>query len=150
MSARKCTPEVIDTVQFGSAPIYRDCDVEKPAKLKHKEKPKYRLADGVPCARVEMLFVVDTSGKVVTGSASLVSTTEPEYALLVLASLDKWRFEPAKREKAPVPQLVLIEQKLSAGSVKVPFVVGRMTAADQVFAGSPSTRNAAAMQCVLR
>ena len=149
-SERKCTPAVIDSVQFGSAPVYRDCDVDKPVKLKHEERPKYRLADGVQCARVEMLFVVDSSGKVVTGSATLVSTTEPEYAILLLASLDEWRFEPAKREKAPVAQVVLVEQKISASSAKVPFTVGRITAEDRAFSPPPPTQNQAAMQCKLR
>jgi hypothetical protein len=125
---RKCTTAEIDTVQYGSA-VYRDCEVEKPAKLKHEERPVYRLAAGVQCARVEMLFVVDTTGSVVTNSATLVSTTEPEYAILVLASLSKWRYEPARREKAAVSQLVLARHSLE-GNKMVKFSVGPRRADD--------------------
>ena len=126
-SKRNCTPAVIDTVRYGSVPINRDCDVEKPAKLKHDEEPSYRLPKDVQCVVVEMLFVVDSTGKVVTGSASVVTTNDPEYAELMVTSLPKWRYEPARKDKKPVAQLVWTRNPRAATS----FSVGRLTDASE-------------------
>lgn len=135
-SKRKCTPAVIDTMHY-AASVYRDCDVEKPAKLKHEERPDVRNATA-GCIQVDMLFIVDSTGKVVPGTASLQSTNEPDYALLVLASLGKWRYEPARREKAPVAQLVLARHSVQ-NRLKVVVSTTRPRITDRAPPGGPQS-----------
>ena len=104
---RPCHPEVVDTQQYGAS-VNRDCDTDRPAILTHEEQPPYRFPRNVSCGIVELSFIVDSSGIIMPSTAALISTNAPEYAMLVVASLSKWRYEPAMLNGKPVAQLVMV------------------------------------------
>ena len=100
--------------------VYRDCSVDKKARPASLPSVPYNPSGGQTCARAVVDVVVDSAGLPVTPTARVVRTTDPSYALAVVASLDATRYEPAVKDGQRVPQLVRIEQAFSVGRIVVP------------------------------
>jgi hypothetical protein len=118
---RRCTGGAIDSAWTSGAPVYRDCDVERPARQRSMPRPSFVAPSGVECAIAEVEFVVDSLGRVEVATARVVSTNAPEFAARVLAGLDRARYAPAQREGREVRQLVVARVVRESG--RRPFVV---------------------------
>lgn len=83
--------------------------VEIPVVL-DKRSPLPRFPQSLKHAGVEgmarLSFVVDTLGRVELGTAQVVESTHPAFALAVQATLPRLRFSPARVGGRPVRQLV--------------------------------------------
>ena len=96
-----------DSVFAVGKPVYRDCAVERRARLTATVPPDYRPA--VPrtgCYSVDVEFVVDTLGKPELATAQIVRTNDQAFADAVFATLGRWKYEPAMRGGTLVRQIV--------------------------------------------
>lgn len=106
----KCTGTAPDSVMLLSGVVYRDCDVDKPAKRKGGE-PKFRFqpnGGGVPresCYTAEFQFVIDTTGTIEPASVRPSPTNDRDLEEAVSAVLGTMRFEPARLGQEPVRQV---------------------------------------------
>ena len=119
----KCSVAEIDAARYGAGPVYRDCDVDRAAKLKKQSRPRADLPDDVPCAIAELEFAVDETGRPVEGTALVVETNLPALAEATARSLGEWRYEPAMKGGAAVRQAV--RARVARSNEKRPFVVAR-------------------------
>lgn len=56
--------------------------------------------------RVDVQFVVDTTGRPLAGTVRVLRSTHPAFAEVVRAAVPEWRFRPARVGGRPVKQLV--------------------------------------------
>ena len=119
VASANCAPIAIDSVRFGSAPVYAACQVQLPAKLKRTSKPSVVFPNGVRCLVAELEFVVDETGTPVPATAVVLSATNATYGASVLQRLSQWRYAPAERAGVPVRQLVV--DRLAIRDERVPF-----------------------------
>ncbi len=133
--SRACEPSLVDSSRYTVSPLYRNCDVDVPAKLKHQPEPPYDFPPGVGCATTELTFVVDTTGKWIPGTQAVEFADDDEYAKVLIKSLSDWRYQPAILNGKPVAQLVYV--KFARQNGRVPFSVGRLKPGDVV---APSSR----------
>ncbi len=118
-----CTRIPIDTMQFGRSPIFRDCEVDKPARRTKQPGLSFTFPSSLHCAIADLEFIVAADGTPVAETARVLTTNEPRFGTSLLKSLPKWRYIPAQRGDSAVAQLVQEHVALSDG--KVPFVAGR-------------------------
>jgi hypothetical protein len=110
-----------DSVFIRGGPIYRDCAVDRTARLTNTVHADYRPSTPRPgCYAADIEFVVDTTGKIETGTARVVRANDTQFAESVIASLPAWKYEPANRDGKLVRQLVSSHQSISAVLVRVP------------------------------
>lgn len=126
---RECAP--LPTEYQSYEGLYRDCAVHQKARLiTGPSRPDFSrlqpLATSTAgCYTAEYQFVVDEKGLPVQRSLRLVRTNSPTYADAIQETLTGLRFEPAKKNGMPVPQLYDFDAKMS-------YTV--------VMGGSPSSR----------
>jgi hypothetical protein len=108
--------------------IYRDCEVDRPAKLKKDVKATFDFPRMLRCAIVEMEFAVDSSGLVVDSTARVLSSSNPEFAQLTRRTLSRWRYEPATKGGVAVQQVVRVRVARPDGRMRV--AIDRDPAAD--------------------
>ena len=111
-SKRKCTGTPPDTTMHLALPIYRDCEVDKPAKVRGEEpRPELSaLTTRAPrsgCLRAEFEFVVDSLGFVERTTVQPQSGNDRDLESAVSATLGQLRYEPARLDGHPVRQLVI-------------------------------------------
>lgn len=94
-------------------PVYRDCGVDRKARLTQDVPVDYRPATVARspsradmCYIAEVEFVVDTDGVPERESIRLIRSTDTAYGNAVLGTVTKWRFTPALKGDLPVRQLV--------------------------------------------
>lgn len=110
----RCTGTPIDPLVV-VGPVYRDCDVDRPARLRGSPpQPAWTprgsdLVDG-RCFRAEFQFVVDTLGAPDLSTLTAVSSSSTEYGEAVRATLRNLRYEPAILGGKPVRQIVVYRQ----------------------------------------
>lgn len=98
--------------------LYRDCAVDQKARLMTgPSRPDYsRLqplaTSSAGCYSAEYQFVVDEKGFPVQRSFRLLRTNSPTYADAIRETLPGLRFEPAKKNGIPVPQLYNYDAKM--------------------------------------
>jgi TonB family protein len=82
--------------------------VDDPVNVVHQPLPHYppALARASIAGRVELEYVVDTMGKVESGSLRTLRSTHPEFEAAARASVLAARFEPARLRGRLVRQLV--------------------------------------------
>lgn len=107
----RCTGTPVDPLVV-VGPVYRDCDVDRPARLRGNP-PRLNwtpsgsdLVDG-RCFRAEFQFIVDTLGVPDLSTLQAVSSNNGDYAEAVRASLSVLRYEPARLDGRPVRQIVV-------------------------------------------
>ena len=116
-----CVPTAIDTVRLGTAPLFRNCDVDEVARRRSAARPSFQFPQNLRCAIVELEFVVSAAGVPVEGTALVLTTNSPDFAEQVIKSLRRWRFRPAQKDGTPVAQLVHERYALADG--RIPFVI---------------------------
>lgn len=128
---KKCSGEPADSSLLAGGPIYRDCEVDKPAKLIGNE-PRPAMTSTPPttregCFYVEYQFIVNTEGQVELGTVEVRRNEMREFEDALRATLGQLRFQPAMKDGVAVRQVVIHRRGL-----------GIMTrVSGQAFAGAP-------------
>lgn len=118
-----CDLRPADSLFLEAGPVYRDCAVDRPARPVGPEiKPDF--ADLPGCQSVTLEFVVGPTGEPEIETARVESTNNEAFALAVLTTLPKWRYEPAQVDGAPVRQIVRADRFAGFVRVKVQPGVG--------------------------
>ena len=118
-SARaNCTLAAADSVYARSAPVYRDCAVDRPAQpvttpVNYTPPSGGRTQPGVTCYTAEVQFVVGVDGRPERGTTRLVRTNEPSLGNSLLQSIEGWRYSPAMLEGRPVRQIVRVSRSVA-------------------------------------
>ncbi len=107
---KTCHGTLPDSAYMETSPVYRDCDVDKPTKIKgNAPRVNYQPNfSGVPrdqCWAAGFEFVVDTNGVYERETVRTSPGNEPDLEDAVRATLDQLRFEPARRDNAKVRQV---------------------------------------------
>ena len=107
---RPCGGIAPDSAWLANGPVYRDCEVETPAK-RRGDPPRLaldpaRLGSDSACKRVTLVFVVDTRGTVELASVRATVSDHPDLEAAVRATLPALKYTPALRAKHPVRQVV--------------------------------------------
>jgi hypothetical protein len=107
---RTCEPVSAEFTLEGQS-VYRYCAVDRRARLSSRPIPYsyVPLAGRHRCSRASVDVVVDSTGRPIPETARIVRSTDPNFALAILQSLESARFEPAIKDGQPVAQLVRIE-----------------------------------------
>jgi hypothetical protein len=116
-----CAPVVADSARFGSAPVFAECEVERPATLRRSPKPRAPFPSGVRCLIAELEFVVDERGAPIASTAALLNATTPDFGAAALRSLGRWDYVPAQQKGVPVRQLVV--GRIAFKDARLPFVI---------------------------
>ena len=126
VASTPCEAVAADTTRFGAQPVYRECAVSKPATMRKVVEPKFDGDPGLTCASATLEFVVDANGRANPASVRVLTTNAGEFAKLLIASLEKWRFNPAELDKQKVAQLFLMDHsQLAANSrQRTAYIVG--------------------------
>jgi hypothetical protein len=127
----RCAGALPDSSWLAASPVYRDCEVDTPAKVRGQPP---RLSQDLlagdssqsGCLGTVLEFVVDSAGRVEPVTARVASADSPVLAQAILANLDRLRFTPARRAGQNVRQLVVYTRKVSTTvSATVPSVSTR-------------------------
>jgi hypothetical protein len=109
---RACTVQLPRGASSAAPPVYRDCDVDKPAQLRREGRIDFIPPAGVTrtgpwwCEQAEMTVLVDSTGRPEPATARVTATTSPEFAAALIGSLASARFRPAELDGRRVRQVV--------------------------------------------
>jgi hypothetical protein len=110
-----------DAVFAVGGPVYHDCAVDRAAHVTANVQSDYRPTPSrTTCYSADVEFVVDTAGKPETRTARVIRTNDQQFAESLLASLARWKYDPASRDGRLVRQIVVTHQAISATVVRVP------------------------------
>jgi hypothetical protein len=131
-SSRRCEP--VPDAFMRAGPVYRDCDVDQRA-VEPRPLPPLQYS-GVPktsCSKVVIDMVVDTLGKPVVSTVTVVRSTDPQWTEAIVSNVSGLRYKPARKNGLPVQQLVRYERVLTARVVSsaMPTRPGRATATEK-------------------
>ena len=117
-----CAPVPDDSAFRENGPVYRDCAVERAAKLTTPDarigyRPSTPPRQGTTCYFAVVEFVVDARGVPEMATARIVRTNETPFGHAVVASLPGWRYEPAVIGGLPVRQVVTERRDLALAVV---------------------------------
>lgn len=106
---RKCSGSEPDSSWMLLSPVYRDCDVDKPAKMRgspprlnYQPSPS-GMRDQCWVAAFE--FVIDTTGRIEPTTVLALPGNDVDLQEAVMATFDRMKWEPAKKDGQPVRQL---------------------------------------------
>ena len=130
---RRCNGDEIPTKLLEAGPIYRDCDVDRVARVRPPE-PELTLDISRPslregCFASEFQFEVDSTGMVVIATVELRRSNLPDLETAMRQTFATLRFEPAIKEGRPVRQWTVYRRAL-----------GIARAADRGFSSAPPPR----------
>lgn len=93
--------------------IYQESDVDDVPVLRSAPAPRYPrvMAEAGIAGRVTLSFVIDTTGRVVAGSAKVVESSHEAFVAAAEEAVYGSQFVPAKRRGMAVP--VLVRQTVS-------------------------------------
>lgn len=116
-NAKRCADTPVDSTN-PSAPVYRDCHVERKAHVLRQNNsgpvPVFTPAkDGPSCYRATFEFVVDTLGRPEVGTVRRVAATDAVYGTAMEAAIPSLFFEPARLHGVAVRQIVKFEPRLT-------------------------------------
>ena len=119
--AQACAAQPRDSIYAASGPVYRDCAVDTKAKLTNPDlRVNFQPPARSSCSSAEVEFVVGTNGRPELATARTLMTNNQAFADAVLASLDQWRYEPARRGGNPVRAIVTEKRAAATVVVRVP------------------------------
>jgi hypothetical protein len=110
-----CVPTRLDSAWLVAGTVYRDCDVDRPARLLNPTVPTNYLppADVIQrCLTALIYVVVDTHGTPELSTARIARTNAPEFARALLRTAQSWLFQPALKRGVPVRQVVAVGRSL--------------------------------------
>ena len=106
----KCEGLPPDSIELAGGMVYRDCDVDRPAKVRGSE-PRIAFqpqTSGIPrsrCYAAEFQFVVDTTGNVELLTVRPNPANDRDLESAVAAEWTRLKFQPARLAEAPVRQI---------------------------------------------
>jgi hypothetical protein len=119
--AASCVAAPGDSVFAGGMPVFRPCAVDVQAKNLMRSSPDYRPSSmRTTCYFADLEFVVDAKGVPEGSTAHVVRTNDQGYADAAVASLPRWKYEPATIGGQPVREIVSDKAKMSVMNVIVP------------------------------
>ena len=125
----RCTGAAPDSLLLRTGPVYRDCEVDQPAKRRGKDPSLdfdlSRVRTELTCLRVSLEFVVDTLGKPEPATVRVVSSDHRDLEAAVLGSLPRLQYVPARRAGYPARQIVSYTRAVAIPG-RVAFTVGRI------------------------
>jgi TonB-like protein len=115
---KSCELARADSVYLEGGPVYRDCAVDRRAKLLGSlPVPNLELVTpptGTPaCWTAEIQFVVDSAGEPELMTVRVLRTSDPSFADAVIATLPQWKYQPAVKDGVAVRQIVRQRRGLS-------------------------------------
>jgi len=116
----RCTGDAVDSTTMAMNAVYRDCDVDRTAKVSNTIRPVFQPDQSglrAGCFRTELEFVVDTTGRPEMGTVKRVSDNSPELTEAVKTALPGLRYEPAQRDGQPVRQIVRYKSSVAVRTV---------------------------------
>lgn len=123
-SARRTDCDLLDrdSVFVLSGPAYRDCGVDRVARrLSSDIHPDFSpTARRSACYAADLEFVVDSAGVPETRTARIVRATDQTFAEAVVATLGRWKYDPAVRDQRRVRQIVTAHEMVATRVVVVP------------------------------
>ena len=105
-----CTLRTADSLFVGVVPVFRECAVDRKARL---TSPAVTLDYPQPmdgCHRAVIEFVVGLDGLAEVATARVVETNSERLAVALLESLPYRRYDPAQIDGLPVRQIVREER----------------------------------------
>ena len=107
----RCEPKQLDSVWLAAGPVYRECEVDRPARLLNPTVPsEYLPPENViqRCLTAVIYVVVDTSGSPELNTARIARTNAPEFGRALLRRAQSWLFEPARKSGVAVRQVAAV------------------------------------------
>ena len=123
--SRPCSVDSAATARVAGTNTYRDCDVDRPAKLRNAPKPDYTGRPTVDCMFAKLEFVVDINGVPDSTTALILDTNDRNFAASLVRSLPRWHYTPAQLKGENVRQVVW-ERQTEAVLKKLRFTVERI------------------------
>ena len=118
--APACALRESDAPFITAGVVYRDCAVTRKARLVSEARPDFQPSPRTACYAVELEFVVDRTGKPEIQTARVTRANDQAFAQAVLATLARWKYEPAVRDGEPVRQIVAEHRAAQSMVVVVP------------------------------
>lgn len=127
----RCNGEAPDPAWLNTAPVYRDCEVDRRAELRGggtriNFTPGGGLLPTKECYRAELEFVVDESGSLELHTVRPRAGNDPDMEQAMRKVLPTLQYQPALLAGEPVRQLVVYTQAVSLG-VRVSNTSGQPT-----------------------
>ena len=114
-----CSLRAADSALARSGPVYRDCAVDREARLLTSNVRMDFTPSRSNCYAAEIEVVVDAQGVPEMTTARVVRTTDGAFAEAALATLARHRYEPARVNGQPVRQIVMYQPKLTGTVTRV-------------------------------
>lgn len=115
---RRCTGEPPDSSALRPGPVYRDCEVDRPARLRTADlpvdfTPPAGNLGGARCYRAEFQFVVDTTGRPEPTTLRPGRSNDRGLEEALRGNLDQLRYEPARLANRWVRQIVIYSRAVA-------------------------------------
>jgi hypothetical protein len=115
---RRCTGEPPDSSALQAGPVYRDCEVDRPARLRTADlpvdfTPPAGNPGGARCYRAELQFVVDTTGRPEPLTVRSGRSNDRNLEDALRGHLDQLRYEPARLANRRVRQVVIYSRAVA-------------------------------------
>ncbi len=111
-----------DSVYLAGGPVYRDCAVDRRARLLSEDvMPDFHPTSEFSsrqCYSAVIQFVVDTTGVPESQTVRVVRSNDQSFADALIRTVPRLRYEPASKDQRPVRQIVQFGQ--AAALVAVP------------------------------
>ena len=104
LQARDAFDRALRVDRWKGAPVFQEGEVEEGPRLLVHEVPKPKLEPG-RVVSVTVSWIVTPEG--VVDDSKIVASASPEIDAFVLAGIQKWRYEPARKDGKIVPVRVL-------------------------------------------
>ena len=119
-----CILAPADSMYLARGPVYRDCAVDRRARLlttngRPQFQPPTPPLAGTACYSAQIEVVVDSAGVPELETVRVVRANDPAFADAVLASLPRWRYQPALKSGVAVRQVVRETQTIAVEVVLV-------------------------------
>lgn len=111
-SSARCALRAEDSVYARAKPVYRDCAVQRQAKLiPSNVNPDFSPPpSSTSCYSAEVEFVVDAAGMYEPGTARVVRASSQPFAEAIVAVLPRYKFDPAMVDGVAVRQITSIKR----------------------------------------
>ena len=114
-SPARCEPKQLDAAWRAAGPVYRECEVDRPARLLNPTVPTDYLPPAnviQRCLTALIYVVVDTSGSPELSTVRVARTNAPEFARALMRRAPSWLFEPARKGAIAVRQVAAVGRSL--------------------------------------
>ncbi len=113
----RCTGELPDSTLLEAGPVYRDCEVDRPARLRTADLPVDYTPPanlgGSRCLRAEFQFVVDTLGHPEPPTVRPGRSNDRGLESALRATVPQLRYEPARLGNRRVRQVVVYSRSVA-------------------------------------